>query len=409
MTATRCKIETTSLRGILFLLAVGAAVGGATGCDRLGNPDGETEGTGGQSGGTTGGTGTGTGGTGGETGGEATPYQTIGRFLSTPKGPSFAYSGSVITARFKGTGISMTLNELTSPMTYNGQQQGNMYDVSVDGGAPTVLATKFGVSTYTLAQGLSDGEHTIFVRKRTEALVGEATFQGFTVQGGALVPTTRNADKRLLIVGDSISCGYGNEGTTATCDFSPSTENASKSFGLVTADKLKADAAIVAWSGKGVYRNNDGTTTETLPALYARALPGHAESTFDPSGWAPDAIVVNLGTNDFASGVPEQTAFVAAYSDFVAQLRQQYPDAHIFCAVGPMLSDFYPQGQQQLTTARSYVQQVISASGDSKMHFLEFATANTDTGVGCSYHPNVSTHAAMAAQLSAALTQTLHW
>jgi lysophospholipase L1-like esterase len=334
--------------------------------------------------------------------------QTVGRFLSSNGGQAFAWSGSAIYATFKGSGLSMSLNELTNQQTYAGQQQGNMYDVAIDGGAPTVLASKSGTSTYTLAQGLSSGQHTVMVRKRTEALVGEAVFMGFSVPDGQLVSTQRKVSKRLLVIGDSITCGYGDEGTSATCQFTPSTENASKSYGLVVADKLQADASIIAWSGKGISRNNDGTTAQTMATLYARTLPGHADSNFDASSFVPDAVVIDLGTNDFVSGVPDQAGFVQAYSTLVQQIRQQYPNAHIFCALGPMLSDFYPQGQMQLSTARAYIQQVVQ-SADSKTHFLEFATEDTDTGAGCAYHPNVATHAAMAAQLEQALSQTLGW
>jgi len=342
------------------------------------------------------------------------PYY-MGRFQNDPNGPVFAWPGSSIFARFTGTGVSVTLNELGQAASYStavgSVNEGDEYDVVVDGNAPVLLVPQQGLGTYLLAAGLLNGSHSIVLRKRTEALVGTAEFIGFTVQGQPLSPpATLAIDRRIEIIGDSISAGYGVDGADATCAFSPATENALQSYGYVAAQTLQAEVHINAWSGKGVYRNDDGTTTETMPALYPLTLPGraaNANNMWDFNAWTPQVVVVNLGTNDFAKGIPYGPSFEGAYGSLLGQIRENYPDALIFCALGPMLSDTYPQGENQLSVARQYIQSVVQSSMDPNVFYIEFPTQGS--AEGCDSHPNVSTQAAMGAQLAVAIMHKTGW
>ncbi|HZU85359.1 MAG TPA: endo-1,4-beta-glucanase, partial [Polyangiaceae bacterium] len=91
---------------------------------------------------------------------------------------------------------------------------------------------------------------------------------------------------------------------------------------------------------------------------------------------------------------------------FIATVRGNYPDAWIFCTVGPLL---YGTG---LTMATSYIQDVVAAahaSGDMKVQFVDFGQQNTSLGTGCQYHPNTTEHQAMANKLVAALRTSLGW
>ena len=56
----------------------------------------------------------------------------------------------------------------------------------------------------------------------------------------------------MLIIGDSITCGYGVEGDVEDEIFCTAKENPSKAYSLLTAQELNAEYQIVAWNGKGV-------------------------------------------------------------------------------------------------------------------------------------------------------------
>ncbi len=324
----------------------------------------------------------------------------IGRFdLTDPSQPTAEWSGSAMEARFSGTQVSAEIG-----------QANNYFAVVLDGTVQPVLTTD-GSGTYALASGLAAGEHKVLVFRRDEAFDQPSSFTGLAFgSGGALLSPPPAPARRIEVIGDSISAGYGVECTNASQHFSAATENEYLAYGSVAARDLGADAHIIAWSGKGLYQNLDGTMTETMPILWQRTLPTDPSSMWDPTQWVPDAVVVNLGTNDYgAAGADPTTAFTAAYTSFVATLRKPYPKAHLFLAVGPMLSG------TPYAEVKGAIGSVIStrkSMGDTRVHLVEFPTQDCKSdgsGCGCDYHPNIAEQAAMAKILEGAVTTALGW
>ena len=319
----------------------------------------------------------------------------IGRFdTSDPTGPKFAWSGSAMRARFTGTAIRVKLGGAA-----------NQFAVVIDGGATTVLKKASGATTHALASGLSPGEHEVLVHRRTEAFFGDSQFLGFEIDGGALLPPPPARTRRLEIIGDSITCGYGNEGKDQYCSFTADTENHYLTYGALAARSLSADIHVQAWSGIGMYRNNDGATTGTMPERWARTLPQSSTSTWDTSKYLPHAVIINLGTNDFAKGDPGKP-FETAYLTFVRRVRKAYPDAWILPAAGPMM------GGGDLASLRTYLNNVIAtlkAEGDTKLALVDFPTQVAADGFGCDWHPSLGTNAKMAKVLETMLVAKLAW
>ena len=309
-------------------------------------------------------------------------------------GPRFEWSGTAIHARFTGTAIGINLDE---------EWGTNYYEVIVDGDHLPVLATDAGLALYPLATGLADGTHELVVHRRSEAFFGPTQLRGLELGDGELLAPAPAPSRRIEVIGDSITCGYGNEGADQYCSFTGATENHYRTYAAIAARDLDADLVAAAWSGIGIYRNNDGGTTDTMPTRYPRAIPTDSASVWDFASWHPDVVVINLGTNDFAGGAPAQAAFTGAYIDFVAAIRLAYPEAHIFCALGSMLSG------SNLTTARSYLTAVVAAVDDSKVHFVEFAEQAAADGYGCDWHPSIATNEIMADTLAAAIRTQLGW
>lgn len=319
----------------------------------------------------------------------------VGRFDRTDATtPVFAWSGTAIALRFKGTAIGVTLTDGGN----------NFFEVVIDGQL-TVLPLQSGTKKYVLGSNLSDAAHDVLLYRRTEAFFGETKFGGFDVDASAYLAGQPAPTKRLEVIGDSISAGYGNEGTLP-CQFEGQTENHYLTYGALAARKLGAELYTEAWSGIGMLRNNDGSTTGTMPERYPRALPESATSTWDFSSYVPDAVVINLGTNDFAKGDPAM-AFQSTYTTFVTDLRAHYPKARFYLAVGPML------GGTDYDKAKVYLEGVIAArktAGDSNLVVLPFATQDgTNDGLGCDYHPSLKTHQKMADQLVTTLKADLGW
>ncbi len=323
----------------------------------------------------------------------------IGRFdTSDSAGPKFGWSTSTIKASFTGTAISATIKSSGD----------NWFNVIIDGVVKTPVNIPSGSSSpITLASGLKDGiTHTVELVRRTEAWIGEAQFLGFNVTGGELLPAPSPSTRRIEFIGDSITCGYGNEGTTQYQSFTTKNENAYMAYGAITARLLKADPTTVCWSGKGLVQNYGGDLNDLMPAVYSRVLPYNTTLTWDSSKWTPQVVVINLGTNDFSTGSVDKTTFATAYSNFVTKIRGQYPDAHIYCAAGPMLAG------DQLTKCKGAITSVVDqkkASGDLKIHLIEFPVQLESNGYGEDWHPSVKTHELMANQLAETIKTDLGW
>jgi lysophospholipase L1-like esterase len=298
-------------------------------------------------------------------------------------------------ARFEGEGLSFT--QSGGPVQYT---------VVVDGQLESNLLTMDGEHSYRVAGALAPGEHIVEIYRRGEASFGPVVLRSVEVDAGQLLAPPPARARRIEIFGDSITCGYGNEGTTANCPFSADTENHYLSYGALLARSFEAELSIVAWSGKGVVSNYGGDTSTTLPQMVDRAVPTSDLSVWDYSlASAPQAVIINLSTNDYSTdNDPSDLEFVATYVAMLETIRARYPDAFILCTLGPMLSG------TDLAVARANIDAAVNErlqAGDLRVQSFELQANNPNPG--CDYHPNLSTHAAMADELSVPLKAALGW
>lgn len=319
----------------------------------------------------------------------------VGRFDdSDPAGPRCAWSNSTAIVRFKGSALQARLSD-------SGE---NQWQIVVDGKPTTLLKTKGKSGTYTLATGLADGEHSIELVRRTEAFVGPAQILGFQLSSGGTLLPVPTARRRIEIIGDSISCGYGNEGKDEKEHFSPNTQNAYMTYGAIAARELGAEYVCVAWSGRKMWPDN------TIPAIYDRTLPQDSQSRWDFTKWIPNVVVINLATNDFGAKIPEEKGWTEAYEAFLARVRHNYPNAEIYVASGSMMGDGGPT--KPLTTLKRFLAKIVAdrkAAGDAKVHEIDFAMQDRKDGLGSDWHPSVKTHEIMAKKLVETLGQDLGW
>ena len=87
-------------------------------------------------------------------------------------------------------------------------------------------------------------------------------FWGFVLdEGKKLVDAPAFSDRKIEFIGNSITCGYGNEGLKKEEHFDYATENHYYSYASITARNLDAQHWVVARSGIGAYRNYNGPRT----------------------------------------------------------------------------------------------------------------------------------------------------
>jgi lysophospholipase L1-like esterase len=315
--------------------------------------------------------------------------------LTNEARPRFAWSGTGFVARFQGAGLRVAL----------AGSRALLFKTVVDGVPQPPFTTAVGQASYDLAANLPAGLHTVELYKQSEGALGEADLADITVTGGLLLDPPPPAPRRIEVVGDSISCGYGALGTLADSDCY-ATESHWHSYGAVAARALGAELSTVAVAGHGLYRNYDGTTANALPQLYGRTITNDPSSTWS-FAFQPDAVVINLGTNDINGGKGDPGApFYAAYLDFLETVRGRYPAALIICLVAPLL------GGTDLDIIRGYITAAVAArqsAGDTGVEHFTGIDQQTPDKAACSYHPNSAQHALMGAQLADELRVCLGW
>jgi lysophospholipase L1-like esterase len=328
-----------------------------------------------------------------------------GRSELSEAGLRFAWSGTALDFHFRGSEFQIELAD-------SGQ---NWFGVTLDGvERPGKLSAFAGQHCYALADRLAPGEHRLRLTRLTEAAQGESLFLLASAgkSGEILAPVARPA-RRMEVIGDSITAAYGVEGKDPYCHFSAATENQSLSYAALLARRFDAELSTIAWSGKGVFSNRGNASDRTpLPVLWERTLPMREDSRWDFSAWLPDAVVIDLGTNDFAPQNRDKSPFPSAYRAFLVRVRAVYPKAALFCALSPMLSDRPPPGEQARTSARAGIQAAVAALksyGDARVFYVEHALPTDAEGWGCDWHPSRVTQARMAAELAVVLAKNLGW
>lgn len=313
----------------------------------------------------------------------------VGRYDATdPAAVRMGWSGVGLVVRFAGTGASVRMDD-----------QGRYFTVVVDGAVQPTLATSGGMQDYVLATGLPAGEHTVELYRRTEGSFGATVFEEVVLEGELLAPPA--VTRRMELVGDSITAGYGNEGVSP-CSFSAETENHYQTYGAIASRTLGAELHTVAWSGKGIIYNYGDDMNQPLPELYDRTIASDGAAwSYD---WQPDVVAVNLGTNDFSTdNDPSQPLFVDEYVGFLAHVREVYPDTFIL-VLQPSLYG------TEADMVQGYLEDVVAqrqAAGDAD---VAYADVNVEwIGSGCDGHPTVATHEGMAGRLVEELQSHLGW
>lgn len=287
---------------------------------------------------------------------------------------------------------------------FDAETANDRWQIEVDGTVTGVVKLAQGRKRYSIVRSPSKKSRTVRLVRRTEAMSKPTAFVSAYANKGAQFQSPKIGTKRLLVVGDSISAGFGVDGKHQNEAYSYDTANAYMTYGAIAARQLGMECTDIAWSGKKMWPDN------TIPEIFDFVLPEDRSTQLKPGQEKPfDAIVINLGTNDFGQKNPDEAGWKQGYTTFYTKVRRANPGAHIYFAVGSMMSDNWPPQNKALSTIRRYISSMIDANaGDKKLHYLEFETQNVERdGSGSAWHPNQTTQKNMAERLVTALKRDL--
>lgn len=285
---------------------------------------------------------------------------------------------------FTGTSISV---EVPEDREVNALSE-IMY--SIDGAEPIRIAVP-SKGKNLLASGLQAGEHTLKLYAASQ--VARLRIAGLWCDTGATLKKV-SSRKTIEFIGDSITAGWignGYENWLRHC------------YTWQTAEKLGFAYNVVARGGIGLLVR--GTDIYSMSERYFKDRPFLEGETscpdLDTSRYAPDYIVVNLGTNDrsYSNSQVEE-----AYIQFLTALRGTYPNATIFA--------LRPLGGRDITGGDGYFKkEIITAvnarrkAGDKNVVFLDTTGWVQVSDFADELHFNYEGNKHIAEKLAAAIAE----
>lgn len=309
--------------------------------------------------------------------------------------------------------------------------------VELNGAWIARFAVNPGESRVCLFRGMTPGKAKhVRLFKDVQAMYDDPAhllqITGLEYAGGAFQPLPE-PQYRLEFVGDSITSGEGAIGAVPEEDWIGAFFSAENHYARLTADALGAEYRCLSQSGWGIVTGWDNDIRHVMPPYYTqvcgvaqgeRNAALGAQQPNDFAAWRPDAVILNLGTNDngaFDSPAwtdpetgrehklrllsngdfhPEDAQKVAdGVQQFLSLVREKNPQAKLVWCIGMLGSRILPVLQQGM-------EQYRMATGDEKVWLLELPETTPET-VGARQHPGAENHRQAASVLTEFLRKVL--
>ena len=299
-------------------------------------------------------------------------FRTLGRTYTRNSGLAcdFACTGIEFTALCEGE-IFLNLNS-TAQAYLTVYIDGERFDERISVSA--------GTNWVRVAYGIERGEHTVMIVNQSQFNMATLILNAVKISGEF---KEKPADRELFFefYGDSILNGSNVflGGTSAK------TSDATYAFGWIASQHLDADCSIMGHGGLGLVASKNSYNMVDLYDLCGSAtLSGVPKYDFARK---PDAVVIELGVNDYAngglSGKPE--TYAAGVKKFIGDLRAKYgEDVPIVWIYG-----YRDDAKDFWATTKTTLDGIIAA-GDNNIHYCKVSKAYlTSAQGGDGWHPNV--------------------
>jgi lysophospholipase L1-like esterase len=232
----------------------------------------------------------------------------------------------------------------------------------------------------------------------TESWQGVLTFVEFIVDGEMRAIEPRKRPK-LLFIGDSITCGAATLLQHESQLNDSAVNDAYFSFGMMLARRIEAEAHLVSYGGRGLYRDWQGLTsaeTNNAPEYFERALPDDPSALWDHNQYQPDAVLICLGTNDFHLGIPPVEIWRKIFVLFIQRIQTLHPQSKVILISSPMTNE--PERKKALLR----ILRIVAEQTNSQMIEIAFYP-----GSGVDSHPTADQHEQIANEIEPILRQCL--
>ena len=324
----------------------------------------------------------------------------IGRVShKNPEKAVFTYPGIQLLADFSGTTVGVVV-----------KPGSGYFMVEIDDTLPFKVKASESDSIMMLSENLPEGPHYLTLTYANEGLIMKPEIHGLLIDDNAeLLGYPELPERKIEFIGNSITCGLGNEGNPASKKFDYSMQNQYYTYEAIASRALNAQCFVVARSGIGIYRNNNGDPKGdkgNFQDVYPYLNFGMTGEKWDFSRFTPDIVCVNLGTNDTTNPRYDVGLLTEAYKKFLKTLRDHYPRAKIVLLTGTML-----KGQRLEDVKKAHADALKDARerGDNEVSTFDFTPDDGSLGKGVFNHPSRARHEKMAQELVPFLCSITGW
>lgn len=319
----------------------------------------------------------------------------VGRSMKTESGVTcdWTASGIEFTAECEGE-VSVVVNVRKAAASYSGDCYFTVY---VDGvRSENRLEAKVGDNELTLASGLPKGVHTFRLLKQSHIAHANSEIKSISLNG-TIGERPENKDLYFEFIGDSITCGFGLASEYVAENNSEAAGNAyycdgTRTYAFLTSEELGADYSMVSVSG-WLLSWSSGYGASIPRTYYPYYNQIRNKTPYDFKARIPNAVVINLGTNDYSkrndSNHPVKAEdFKKDLMTFVGELREYYGKADLPVV---FITNAMNDGFQEQVNAG-----VAELGGESAGLYILKTTQNRDS---LSNHPNCAAQAATGKEL----------
>ncbi|QKJ64487.1 SGNH/GDSL hydrolase family protein [Flavobacterium sp. M31R6] len=305
-------------------------------------------------------------------------------------------SASSVSFDFKGNSCFISLQSVENHQNYVSFELDGKY-------IGRVRIEKGDVKSFPIVATNNKKTHHLSIYKATEAANGGVLFAGTLAK---LVENTAPKNrKKIELIGDSITCGYGNDASTIPCGSGDwyDQHNGYWAYGPILSRALNIDFVLSSVSGYGMYRNwNDDHLDEpNIPDVYENLYLNRDSSKPYDFAFQPDLVSICLGTNDLSDGDGKKTRlpfnedkYVTNYIAFIKTVYKHAPNTKIVLLNSPMVS-----GERNVTLVKCLKKVIHNFKSDKAHKPIELFEFQPMSPKGCGYHPDIADDKVMAEQL----------
>jgi lysophospholipase L1-like esterase len=303
---------------------------------------------------------------------------------------------SSVSFDFKGKSCSISLQSLVDHQNYVSLELDGKY-------IGRIRIEKGEIKSFPIVVSEKKKTHHLSIYKATEAAIGGVLFAGTTAK--LIESKTPKTKKKIELIGDSITCGFGNDASTIPCGTGDwyDQHNAYWAYGPVLSRVLDIDYVLSSVSGYGMYRNwNDEHLEEPIiPDVYENLYLDRDGSKPYDFKFQPDLVSICLGTNDLSDGdgkkprLPfNEEKFVSNYINFIKTVYKNAPNTRIVLLNSPMVS-----GERNMTFIKCLKKVIQAFENDTTHKPIALFEFQPMTPKGCNTHPDIADDKVMADQL----------